>query len=104
MKVEDWFRLAVRSAGLVVLLYGLRDLVDHLLYRLGYFSFPETSPRYYVVMGLVQFFAGLYLLRGAPLLVRFAFPDSRDEDGGEDDLDEDDGTEADERARTDARR
>jgi hypothetical protein len=110
MKAEDWFGVALRFVGLIALLYGVRDLIDHLLYRLGYFSFPETSPRYYVVMGLVQIFAGLYLLRGAPLLVRFAFPGARDDEDDEID-DEDDAAddapppvaEADERARPDAR-
>jgi hypothetical protein len=76
MGVKDWFTLALRVVGVVLLLYGLRDLVDHLLYRLGYFSWPEVSPLYYVVMGVVQTLAGLYLVRGAPLLVRFAFPET----------------------------
>lgn len=109
MKAEDWFGVALRLVGLIALLHGLRDLVDHLLYRLGYFSFPETSPRYYVVMGLAQVFVGLYLLRGAPPLVRFAFPGARDEDSHEaaDDLDDDDGappgTEDGDRARPETR-
>jgi hypothetical protein len=66
MKAEDWFGVALRFVGLIALLYGVRDLLDHLLFRLDYFRLPETSPRYYVVTGLAQIFAGLYLLRGAP--------------------------------------
>ena len=76
MGAKDWFTLALRVVGVVLLLYGLRDLVDHLLYRLGYFNWPEISPLYYVVTGVAQALAGLYLVRGAPLLVGFAFPET----------------------------
>ena len=74
MGAKDWFTLALRIVGVVLLLYGLRDLVDHLLYQLGYFNWPDVSPRYFVAVGAIQICAGLYLVRGAPLLVGFAFP------------------------------
>ncbi len=87
MTARDWFVLALRIVGVVLLLYGLRDLVDHLLYRLGYFSWPEVSPLYYVVMGVAQTAAGIYLVRGAPLLANFAFAatEAEDEDEATDD-------------------
>ena len=88
MGTKDWFTLALRIIGVVLLLYGLRDLVDHLLYRLGYFSWPEVSPLYYVVMGVVQVLAGLYLIRGARLLTDFAFPAADESDAGDDEADD----------------
>jgi hypothetical protein len=80
MGAKDWFTLALRVVGVVLLLYGLRDLFEHLLYRLGYSNWPEVSPLYYIVTGVVQLFAGLYLVRGAPALVRFAYPDAAEDE------------------------
>ena len=75
MKSEEWFVLSLRVIGVVILTLGARDLLDALLFHLGYFSLLESSPRYFVVMGLAYILAGLYLMRGAPHLVRFAFPE-----------------------------
>ncbi|MCA1615883.1 MAG: hypothetical protein LC800_17635 [Acidobacteria bacterium] len=84
MGAKDWFALALRIAGVVLLLYGLRDLVDHMLYQFGYFNWPDVSPRYFVVLGVVQVCAGLYLVRGAPQLVAFAFPETPEDEAEED--------------------
>jgi hypothetical protein len=94
MAARDWFVLALRIVGVVLLLYGLRDLVDHLLYRLGYFNWTEVSPLYFVVTGVVQIAAGLYLVRGAPLLTRFAFP-ATDTDDEEDPMNDERSTTSD---------
>ena len=74
MKAEDWFALAVRVVGVAILLPGLGLLLDHLLQRLGYFTVADTHPLYYLVFGFAEVIAGLYLIRGAPFLVRFAYP------------------------------
>ena len=84
MRSEEWFALALRVLGVVGLNYGVWNLLDSLLFQLGYFTFPDTSPRYYVVTGLAYLFAGLYLLRGAPLLVRLAYPGVSEKEGEED--------------------
>lgn len=59
-------------------MYGLGYLLDSLLFWLGYFHFPESSPRYYLVAGLSHLLVGAYLIRGAPHLVRFAYPEEED--------------------------
>jgi len=84
MRVEEWFAIAVRVIGLLILLYGVGYLLDSLLFRLGYFNYPESSPAYYVVAGISYSVVGLYLLRGAPLIVRFAYPvdEEQDENNG----------------------
>jgi hypothetical protein len=74
MKVEDWFALAVRVIGVLILLYGIGYLLDSFLFRLGYFNFSESSPGYYLIAGLSYVLVGMYLIRGASHLVRFAFP------------------------------
>ena len=80
MRVEEWFALAVRVIGVLIFLYGLGYLLDSLLFRLGYFNYPESSPAYYVVAGISYGIVGLYLMRGAPQIVRFAYPVEEEQD------------------------
>jgi hypothetical protein len=80
MRLEDWFALAVRVIGVLIFLYGIGHLLDSFLFRLGYFNYPESSPGYYVIAKLSYVFVGLYLIRGAPQLVRFAYPIKEDEE------------------------
>jgi hypothetical protein len=81
MRVEDCFAVAVRVVGLVVFIYGLEWLLNSFLFRLGYFNYLDSSPGYYLIFGLAQVLVGLYLLRGAPHLLGFAYP-TEDEDEG----------------------
>jgi hypothetical protein len=84
VRIDEWFALAVRIVGIVLLLIpGLGLLLDGLLLKLGYFNAPDTTPRYYVIYGTAQVVAGLYLIRGASLLVEFAYP-TEDEDEADD--------------------
>ena len=85
MRAKDWFALGVRILGVVNLLYGLGSLLDALLFRLGYFHFPDSTPGYYVVTGLAFSVVGLFLIRGASALVAFAYPEPVDDDDQEDD-------------------
>ena len=85
MRVEEWFALAVRVIGVVITLYGIGYLLDSLLFRLGYFNFPESSPAYYAAAGLSYVFAGMYLIRGAPHVVRFAYPEEEEDESQEED-------------------
>lgn len=91
MRAEDWFALGVRIIGVVTLLYGLGYLMDSLLFGLGYFHYPDSTPGYYVVAGLAFSVAGLVLIRGASALVSFAYPEpEEDEDPEDDNADQDD--------------
>lgn len=80
MRVEEWFGLGVRVVGVLIFLYGVGYLLDGALFSLGYFSYPESSPAYYVVAGMSYGVVGLYLMRGAPHLVRFAYPLDEEQD------------------------
>jgi hypothetical protein len=77
MSVEQWFGLALRIVGAIVGLYGVGYLVDGALFQLEYFNYPDSSVNYYIVVGLLYCGVGVYLLRGAPHVVRFAY--SREE-------------------------
>jgi hypothetical protein len=85
MRVEEWFALALRVVGVVVLVYGVGYLLDSLLFHLGYFHYSESSAGYYVIAGAAFVFGGLGLIRGAPYLVRFAYPIEDDESDNEED-------------------
>lgn len=74
MEAEDWFALALRVFGVVTLAFGLEVLLDSLLFKLGYFSYPDSSAGYYLIAGSAQVVVGIYLARGAPHLVEFAYP------------------------------
>lgn len=74
MEAEDWFAIALRVVGVVTLVSGLGLLLDSLLFKLGYFFYPDSSPAYYLITGAAQFVIGMYLTRGAPYLAEFAFP------------------------------
>ena len=84
MTIEDWFALLIRVLGVAVSIYGLGGVVNAFLFHLGYFSFPDSTVGYYLIDGLFYFFAGLYLIRGAEGLVRFAFPKNYSEESEED--------------------
>ena len=74
MEAEDWFAVALRVVGVVTLVSGLGVLLDSLLFKLGYFFYPDSSPGYYLIVGLAQIVVGMYLARGAPHLAEFAYP------------------------------
>jgi len=74
MRIADWFALAVRVVGIWLSISGLGSLLDSSLFKLGYFNYLESSPGYYLIYGLAQVLLGLYLVRGAPQLVEFAYP------------------------------
>ena len=83
MRVEEWFSLALKVIGVVIFLYGSGYLLDGSLFHLGYFNYPESSPGYYGAAGLAYVIVGLYLMRGASSIVRFAYPPEEEENNEE---------------------
>ena len=82
---RDWFALAVRLVGLIVGLAALRQLAGliPLLTDPPFAAnpaFPESAMHRMAVAsgvtGLLMLVLGGYLLRGAPALVRFCYPES----------------------------
>ncbi|MDX6528272.1 MAG: hypothetical protein QOH41_562 [Blastocatellia bacterium] len=76
MKPKEAFALAVRIVGLLIVAYGIRYVTDFGLGLLGYFSLQRTAYAYYLIIGVAYLCVGLYLLRGASPIVRFAYPDA----------------------------
>jgi hypothetical protein len=69
MKRRDIFGLLVRIAGLVSLLYMLKTAL---------LFFGPRMHWVFIVKTIVWLALTLWLLRGAPQLVRFAYPDDKD--------------------------
>ena len=74
MESKDYFSLALRIIGFLTVAHGLRDLLDFALILLGYTN-TRSAIAYYLILGLLYSVVGLYLLRGAPLIVKFAYPE-----------------------------
>lgn len=66
MKPKDLFALAVRIVGLLSLLYLLSTSV---------FFFGASLPWFLIVRTIVWLVVSIWMLRGAPQLVRFAYPE-----------------------------
>ncbi|MGA2445180.1 MAG: hypothetical protein ABSG50_07120 [Opitutaceae bacterium] len=66
MKSSDLFALAVRIVGLVSLLYMIGSAV---------MLFGSGLPFFLVVKEVIWLLVSIYLLRGAPHVVRFAYPE-----------------------------
>jgi hypothetical protein len=73
MDSKSYFSLALRIIGFLTLAHGLRDLVDFFLILLGYTG-THSSFNYYLILGLLYSVVGLYLMRGADLIVNFSYP------------------------------
>jgi hypothetical protein len=68
MKSKEQFALALRIIGVLGIMYILRSFIRN------------TSPAIVVlIIRLVCVVIGVYLIRGAPQLVRFAYPESTPE-------------------------
>ncbi len=73
MKPNDVFGIIVRVFGLSILIYGIWNLVFGVATTMGV---QENEPGYgieYFVSGFLFLILGLYLLRGAPHLLRYAY-------------------------------
>jgi hypothetical protein len=66
MNSKELFALFLRAVGVL----GGIIIVRHALGSV----FTETVPAYVLIKWVVGVLVGLYLIRGAPLLVKFAFP------------------------------
>lgn len=76
MNEKDFFSVAIRVVGLLSFGRGFNDLLYVVVRELGITDSSVAASKVdgNLLYGLVYFFGGLYLLRGAKLVVDFAFP------------------------------
>ena len=78
MDAKEIFSAALRVIGLLSVYRGLSDL---LYFFIIYFGIENQSvtrelPYLELFFGFLYLFAGLYFLRGAPLVLAYAFPEN----------------------------
>ena len=76
MKPKDVFGIIVRLLGLISLGYGLQYLLSWTFMTLRQSASPAQGwggPDY-LIIGLIYIPLGLFLLRGAPYVINFAYP------------------------------
>ena len=76
LKPSEIFALILRIIGVVVFLYGFRYVADFFLGVTGYFKLQHTEYAYYVILGMGHLLVGMYLTRGAPAIVDYAYPNA----------------------------
>ena len=81
MTPKEIFGIIVRTLGLFFFIYALYNLLYGIAFCAGIL---DRNPDYkiaYFVTGTFFFVIGLYLLRGAPLLIRFSYPPGKSTTG-----------------------
>jgi len=88
MNAKDWFGVVVRTVGLLVFTWGAWYAGTAAAMRMG-ITEPRLGPfaglkdyeNMYLAYGVTGMLYGLYLIRGAPFLFEFAYPEVPQEDG-----------------------
>ena len=75
MTPRDYFGIIVRTVGLFLCLVGIYYFLFGLLRFRGTFSYLATTTLFQSGFSIC---VGLYLLRGAPALLRFTYPKPND--------------------------
>ena len=77
MKPNDVFGIIVRVLGLSILVYGIWNLAFGVATAMGVQEHEAGYDIAYLVSGFLFLILGLYLLRGAPHLLHYAYPDGK---------------------------
>jgi hypothetical protein len=76
MQPAQGFGVAVRTIGLLACLAAILYLISGAIVSISPSCKANVSPPWqYFTVGLVALLVGIYFLRGAPLIVRFAYRD-----------------------------
>ena len=75
MKPKDIFGIIVRVIGLVLLIYAIWFLIYGFATIMGYSEVNVGYKVSYFISGTTFLLLSLYLLRGAPLLVKYSYPE-----------------------------
>jgi len=82
MKPSDMFAVVVRAFGLWLVLWSLWSLIGAIANLRGFLAeIQRDEMRASFLFAVAGGIAGLYLLRGAPGLIKFSFPDTSDQEG-----------------------
>jgi hypothetical protein len=80
MTPRDIFGIVLRAAGLYILRLSLWLFYDYMLWhRTPDAATKPYDPSIYMIWGIGYLALGLYLLAGAPHILRFAYPEPKAE-------------------------
>ena len=74
MKPRDFFGVALRTLGTLFFIVGLIYIASAIFATIWRDIPGRATPSQYLVMGLTITAVSIYFLRGAPHLMRFAYP------------------------------
>lgn len=80
MKPVECFGLIIRTLGLIFFMGGLYFFASSLVVVITPNLPHRSTPASYAIYGCVLVALSLYFLRGAPVLVRFAYPNETSSD------------------------
>lgn len=85
LDAQRLFGVAIRVVGVLSLLRGLNDLAYVFFFTIDALdvSVNRSFPGSNLIYGVIFFFGGLYLIRGAPVVMNFAYPPIEDESDGD---------------------
>lgn len=85
LDAQRLFGVAIRVVGVLSLLRGLNDLAYVFFFTIDALdvSVNRSFPASNLIYGVIFFFGGLYLIRGAPVLMNFAYPEIEEESADE---------------------
>src|SRR5665213_1542427 len=76
MKPIEGFGIAVRIIGMILLILAALYIASGTVVLIDPKFKPNVSPAWhYFLVGIIGILISLYLLRGAPHIVRFAYPE-----------------------------
>lgn len=89
---KELFSAGIRIVGLLTIGRALSDLLFFFVYFTGIRTASVNSDLPYTELyfGLFYFFVGLYLLRGAPLILEYAFPEKKTDQNEETETEQED--------------
>lgn len=84
MKAKDLFGLLIRVVGLAGVIWGLFYVISAVYCFTGGQPAEGFTANDYLLAGIVTLVLGIYFLRGAPHVLRFAYPEPKEKKETED--------------------
>lgn len=82
MSARNLFGVVVRTFGLVMLLYSVGYLLRGILALAGLLQSKSNTGFSDLLIGVAAFLLGLFLMRGASRITKFAYPKADSSDDG----------------------
>jgi hypothetical protein len=80
MKPSDVFGICIRVLGLFSIMGGIRYIYSGMLLLFGgQTQYDGFSVGEYILLGIILTVVAIYFIRGAPHIVRFAYPKDKEE-------------------------